>query len=87
MKGSEKQIKWAEDIIAGARKIIADNIQINQNREAEYGVGIYSRRAEQWEKLSTQIEEAVAKCDDAAIIINKRNMFSYDGLIKWVNRM
>ena len=87
MKGSEKQIKWAEDIIADARKIIADNIHLNQNREAEFGAGIYSRRAEQWEKVSAQIEAAIAKCDDAAIIINKRNMFSYDGLVKWVDRM
>lgn len=87
MKGTEKQVKWAEDIIEGARRTIAANIKLNREREAQFGAVIYTARAEQWEKLSAQVEAAVAKCDDAAIIINKRSMFGDDGLRKWADRM
>ena len=87
MKGTEKQVKWAEDIIAGARDILAQMISQNEERAAELGAAMYAARAEQWKKLSAQVEAAIEKCDDAAIIINKRNMFSFDGLRKWADRM
>lgn len=87
MKGTEKQIKWAEDIIAGARDILAQMISQNEERAAAFGAAMYAARAEQWKKLSAQVEAAIAKCDDAAIIINKRSMFGVDGLRKWANRM
>lgn len=88
MKGSEKQVKWAEDIIEGARKTIEANIRLHMENAEKFPTAAktYNDRADQWKRIGAQVEAAVAKCDDAALIINKRSMFSFEGLRKWVDR-
>ena len=89
MKGTEKQIKWAEDIIAGARRNIENNIKLQEEYAQQFPTAakMYMDMADQWRRLSAQVEAAIAKCDDAAIIINKRSLFSFDSLRKWVDRV
>lgn len=81
MKGTEKQIKWAEDIKASAYKtcefanieidrIVARGVELTK---AEKMTG-YTKVA--IETMKKQLDELFRNIDDAAVIIDKRNRLS-----------
>lgn len=93
MKGSEKQIKWAEDIKAGAYRALDSLNEMNN---------LFGERAEEhWKNFSDTASpdaiEAVRKeldalfsgCDDARMIINNRAMMSSESILRhcrdWMN--
>lgn len=69
MKGTEKQIKWAEDIKAQA--INNCKAQITANNK----IGMFAEENRLYEIMILAIEAVFDKVDDAAVIINKRQMF------------
>lgn len=86
MKGTAKQIAWAEDIKANALRA-ADNIVRNAERLAELGftgahdLGFISvEAAKEAEKM---VIKACETLDDAAYIIDHRNMMTQ----QWLERM
>ena len=72
MKGTEKQIAWAEDIINNARQCIDNNIAyintLTDNNPLKHDLPI-------WERLQVRFAEAVAhpKMQDASFVISNRN--------------
>lgn len=72
MKGTEKQIKWAEDI---KRETIAN---INNAIKANNEIGMFDAETELLTIMVKAVEIAFNKIDDAAIIINRRHLFSID---------
>ena len=71
MKGTEKQIKWAEDIKAQAINSCKARIAANNN------IGMFADENELYEIVIKGLETVFAKIDDAAVIITKRHMFDY----------
>lgn len=80
MKGSEKQVKWAEDIKAQA--INNCKAIIEHNNE----IGMFADENELYEIMIEAIEGIFAKADDAATIINKRSLFFADTINANVQR-
>lgn len=82
MKGSEKQIRWAEDII---RQVEADCNQVIRDAEAYERVGdaticrpIKLAVAQQ---LKAMVMDGLSKTENAAEIIDNRGRFSYNSLV------
>lgn len=69
MKGTDKQIKWAEDIKAHAINNCKAQIEANNK------IGMFSDENELYEIMILAIESIFAKVNDASVIINKREMF------------
>lgn len=70
MKGTEKQIKWAEDIIAKVQNCIAANIENCKGNKA------LEPEIPAWEYMAQRFEAVLAsqpKMSDAAFIINNRS--------------
>lgn len=83
MKGSEKQIKWAEDIINGAYHVL-DWCDYQRETNSRFYVvqdGDYLS-AEATEALRAEFATAFEKCDYAGMIIDKRDYFSRQSIIK-----
>lgn len=94
MKGTEKQIAWAEDIIKSARGTVAANVKLNNERAEEHAkiegskaYQYYREEAEKWTRLGEQLEKIFSMTDDAVKIIEERHLFDPSALCKkWVNR-
>ncbi len=79
MKGSEKQIKWAEDIKKGAMDTLTNNLERMKNSgHEEY----YKITIQVFEELKKELEECFEKVDDAKVIIENRNKFASDTILK-----
>ncbi len=82
MRGTEKQIKWVEDIKAGAFRQL-DLFDETFERDAANGIkSPYTH--ESIDAVRQQITEVFAKIDDAAKIIDRREMFSFRRLLNAV---
>lgn len=70
--GSAKQIKWATDIVADIYATANENVKSAYEKQWPH--------AEKWEegfgKIISQLEAVLAKTDQAAEIISRREMFS-----------
>ena len=80
MKGSEKQIKWAEDIIEKAMTSFDDMIK-NYDKFQANGVADvlgYSKKAV--EAAKADMKAVFAQVDKASDIIDIRNKLTYDVL-------
>lgn len=82
MKGTEKQIKWAEEIVEEGRATIRINIEKIQKELARVGhVSTLEDNLEIWEKMQIAHEKLIAKLDDAAIIIEKKDYLNGHGMV------
>lgn len=82
MKGSEKQIKWAEEIKESAFGAL-DCMVRGYNRRIEWGedpVQGCGYDLEAVEQVRAQVTEAFAKVEDASTIIDKRYKFTQSHL-------
>lgn len=80
MKGTEKQIKWAEDI----KRNLINNIE-NQAKTYEGNLPD-PITAQLYRILGKAAENIFASIDDAAVIINKRDIFNIDTVNSNVRR-
>lgn len=79
MKGSEKQIKWAEDIKRGAMDTLTNKLERMKNsKHKEY----YKITIQVFEELKKELEECFEKVDDAKVIIENRAQFASDRILK-----
>ena len=84
MKGTEKQVKWAEDIIANVEMILSNMIKECENLEkSREGLSLTVNKytANDVEKVK---EDLMAKVNemDAGQIIDKRNVLTNKNLLK-----
>lgn len=82
MKGTEKQIKWAEDIMRQARETISRNIE---NIDKVDTVGIRSLERQCFVECGEALEKAFSQIDSAAKIIEMRDQFSSERIVRMVN--
>lgn len=80
MKGTEKQITWANDIIQESRNTIAANIA----RFTELGL---ERDVKIWNMVSEQYETAISKIDNAAFIIEHRSSLNSSSVMNAYNQI
>lgn len=93
LKGTEKQVAWAEDIVAIARRTISSNIENIKNLQAEYtekyGEGFKNFRQDEleaFEKCGESLEAMLANVDSAAKIIDMREKLSSRSILDMVNQ-
>lgn len=82
MKGTEKQIKWAEDIIEEARATIKNNIA---NIDKVDTIGIRAIERQCYVECGESLERMLSKIDDAATIIDMRDELSPYSVNQMVN--
>ena len=82
LKGSEKQIKWANDIIAAVYTTANDNIVRAHDNQWPH--------ADKWEeafgKIISQLEGSLSKIDKAAVIISCRDRFDPNRILNLANK-
>lgn len=83
MKGTEKQIAWAEDI----QKTALDALQRNIDRMKATNVKSYERTIKAFEKCKEELLECFEKCDDAALYIKNRETFSSRSVLQKANEI
>jgi len=83
MKGTEKQIKWAEDIINDAYNTIDANIARMEKESKEF----FHFNIQAYKECRKKLEETLETCDDAAVIIKCRNQFDPRRINEMVGRM
>lgn len=93
LKGTEKQVAWAEDIIRVARGTIRSNIDNIKNLQAEYtekyGEGFKNFRQDEleaFEKCGESLEAMLANIDSAAKIIDMRAELSSRSILDMVDK-
>lgn len=96
LKGSEKQKKWANDIINSVRNSVDNMIEsrvkkINDLYEKGGDHEIYAKEEiepekELWEDVSEQLESTLKKIDSAVQIIENRNLFKIERFESYVNK-
>ena len=82
LQGSDKQIKWAMDIIADVYTTANNNIKRAHDKQWPH--------ADKWEEafgvIISQLESNVAKVDQAGVIISQREMFSSNRILYLANK-
>jgi hypothetical protein len=79
MKGSEKQIKWAEDIKERAINYTRNGLAFAKEHE--------SKELKVWENILAQLEKGFAAAQDAKWIIDNRTQFDPQQISNMVARM
>lgn len=86
LKGSDKQVKWAEDIIADIYSTANDNIKLAHEKQWSHA----DKWEEAFDQIINQLEGFLSKNDQAGVIITHRERFSSDRILflanKYVNR-
>lgn len=86
MKGSEKQIKWAEDIKNRCLETIEINIETCKKERLSFQpyAKDFQREFKAWEILRTDMENIFAheKCQDASYIIDRRDMLTCEKMLE-----
>ena len=77
LEGSEKQIKWAEQIRENAINTVNNNIHLAKNRIKQNSqVQDYKDDLEAYNHIGKQLGEELKKIDSASVLINRREFFS-----------
>ena len=69
MKGTEKQIKWAEDIMNNALNTVNANIEHSKTSDA------LLTRLQVYEEIKKMLEESFSQVTEASQLINARDRF------------
>lgn len=87
MKGTEKQIKWAEDIMNTAKMHLENMICCLNEEEEKTNKDMY-RDAKQAAMITLDwVKKLEAQTDDASVIINHRSMMAKSSLNARINRV
>lgn len=81
MKGTEKQIKWAEDIIAKARETLDRNIALIDRVDT---IGARKDERQCYVDCRESLEKMLEGVDDAAKIIDMRERLSSSSILQMV---
>lgn len=82
MKGTEKQIRWAENIKESAYETVNGNIKILNERLEKYpNWNSLKNDIKGYEKVREILDMFFSQCDDAAKIIEKRFILDGETLI------
>lgn len=85
MNGTEKQIRWAEDIIGEARRTIERNIKLIKDLQEKHGFAVRQDELEALEKCGKSLEEVIASKENASDIIKMRHRISSSAILRMVN--
>jgi len=85
LKGSEKQINWANVIREDAVNTVAANIERLEKSIKEFNYGI--EELEAWNNIKAQIENAFNQLENASDIIDRRNALNPSQLCKMATNM
>lgn len=77
MKGTAKQIAWAQDIIENGLNTIKANIELDEKKYAETGHPMYQTSARLWRVELIAATTKAANVEDAEQVINRQH--GYDG--------
>ena len=83
MKGTEKQIKWAEDIIRKTREANKQHVDFWTEKVAEndrFMAGDNEKCLRIWTAISAEFERTISRIDSAAVVIDNRRVLSEDRL-------
>lgn len=86
MKGTEKQIAWAKEIIDHALDTCRRNIELDTKRLEEYGHQVYQTSIDAMKVMMKVIEKIGSTTEDAEKIINKKDILSGENILKTVDR-
>lgn len=78
MKGSEKQVRWAEDIIRNTREALKGHMDWAK-KEAEAHPNManeWNKSLHIWQAISAEFERTIAPIDSASVIIENRDCLS-----------
>ena len=87
MKGTEKQIKWAEDIMHDVLDTCEKNIKINSERHEQTGLDMFKAQAVLYKIVKATFEKAFAGIEDAGAFIDMRHRYSGETANRFVARM
>ena len=87
MKGSEKQIKWAESIISEARETFVRNIARQEAQLNGPAAALAQRTLDIWMRLRDYYEASVANIDSAAFVIDNRTALDSSRVIYQFNQI
>ena len=82
LKGTEKQVKWATDIIADVYSTANDNIVRAHDNQWPHA----DKWEEAFELIISQLECALSKIDKAAVIISCRERFDSHRVLNLANK-
>lgn len=86
LKGTEKQVAWAEDIIREARETIKRNIEIEKAEEEKNNVpGFFAIEIACFEECGKSLEQMLSGINEASKIIDMRYRLSSGAILKMVN--
>lgn len=83
LKGTEKQVAWAEDIIGEARRTIEGNIERIKVEQEKHGIPVMQDYLEAYARCGETLENMLSKIDSASKIIEMRDRISS----REINRM
>ena len=82
LQGSDKQIKWATDIIAD----IYATVNSNNKRAHDMQWPHADKLEEAFDKIISQLEGSLSKIDKAAVIISCRDRFDPNRILNLANK-
>lgn len=82
LKGSEKQCRWATDIVADIYSTANQNVKRAHENKWPHA----DRWEEAFSKIISQLEGFLSKTDKAAVIISCRERFSSDRILNLANK-
>ena len=86
LQGSDKQVKWATDIIADIYDTVNSNIKLAHDNQWPHP----EKWEEAFDQIISQLEAFLSRVDQAGVIIAQREKFSSDRILnlanKYVNR-
>jgi len=83
MEGTEKQVKWAEDIINAAQATIEANIKRNEGDDP-----MNANERKIWEWVKGEYDKAMQMVGgDAKLIIDNRKSLDADAMIRLAGRV
>lgn len=88
LTGSEKQVKWANDIISSALEMCDANIKLAEERIEKWpNVSVYKQNLDVFTEIKATLEDAFSKATTAKEIIDKREYYSGDRILYVADKM
>ena len=82
LQGSDKQVKWATDIVADIYSTVNDNIVRAHDNQWPHA----DKWEEAFEKIIIQLEGFLEKNNQAAVIISCRDRFDPNRILSFANK-
>ena len=82
LMGSEKQIKWATDIVADIYTTANDNVKSAYEKQWPH----VDKWEEAFDQIINQLEAFLSRVDQAGVIITYRERFSSDRILYLANK-